>query len=105
MENHTWKEQTTEEVKKRLNNKESIEILDVREPEEWEAGRIPGAKHIPLGEIPHRLQELDPKKETIVVCRSGNRSGMATEFLLQKGYNVINMRGGMLEWTGDIERD
>lgn len=104
MEKPIFGEYTTEEVKKRLDNNEDIEIIDVREPQEWAAGRIPQAKHIPLGEIPQRIQELDPKKETILVCRSGNRSGMAAEFLSQQGYNVINMRGGMLEWTGDVER-
>lgn len=104
MDNSMVREHTTEEVKNRLNNKENIEIIDVREPEEWVAGRIPQAKHIPLGEIPHRLQELDPKKETVLVCRSGNRSGMAAEFLSKHAYNVINMRGGMMEWTGEIER-
>jgi len=105
MEKVAFEEHSTEEVLQRLKNKDDIEIVDVREPEEWEAGRIPGVKHIPLGEIPIRLNEIDPKKETILVCRSGNRSGKAAEFLTQKGYNVVNMRGGMLDWTGDVERD
>ncbi|GGG23108.1 rhodanese-like domain-containing protein [Paenibacillus abyssi] len=92
-----------QEVKQRLASGEALIIVDVREDTEWESGHIPGAKHIPLGSIGERHQELDSSRETIVVCRSGNRSGLACEVLESKGYNVVNMTGGMLEWTGDIE--
>ncbi|WP_407942211.1 rhodanese-like domain-containing protein [Microaerobacter geothermalis] len=98
-----FKEQSPEEILQRLKRKEHIEILDVRELEEWMAGHIPQAKHIPLSEIPYRMKEIDPNRETIIVCRSGNRSGMACEFLAQQGYHVVNMAGGMLEWTGEIK--
>lgn len=96
-------EQLAHEVALRINKKENFEILDVREPEEWESGHIPGAKHIPLGQLEARYKELDPGKETVVVCRSGNRSGMACEYLSAMGYNVINMLGGMSNWPGNIK--
>ncbi|UJF35669.1 rhodanese-like domain-containing protein [Paenibacillus hexagrammi] len=97
-----YTEQLPEEVLERMKRKEDIVILDVREPEEWESGHIPGAKHIPLGQIAKALNELDPKQETIVVCRSGNRSGQACDFLSSMGFHVINMPGGMSKWSGDV---
>lgn len=96
------KEKLPDEVLERLNKKEQMTILDVREPEEWESGHIPGAKHIPLGQIARALNELDPKQETIIVCRSGNRSGQACDFLVSMGYNVVNMPGGMSKWSGPL---
>lgn len=99
----TYKERLPHEVLDRIKRKDNVVILDVREPDEWEAGHIPGAKHIPLGQINRALNEIEPKQETIVVCRSGGRSGRACEYLSSLGYNVVNMPGGMTEWSGDIE--
>jgi len=92
------------EVKDRLKRGEKFTILDVREPDEWESGHIPQAKHIPLGQLESRLHELDPNEETVVVCRSGGRSNVACEFLSDLNYNVINMPGGMTAWQGDIQQ-
>lgn len=82
-------------------------ILDVREPQEWEAGHISGANLIPLGEIPDRLDEIPQDQTVVVVCRSGNRSGQATQFLRQSGYGLAtSMAGGMSQWAAanlDIE--
>ncbi|MFD1177421.1 rhodanese-like domain-containing protein [Paenibacillus puldeungensis] len=97
------KEITPQELSERLKSGERMNILDVREPEEWAEGHIPGAKHIPLGQLYNRHVELDPEQEHVVVCRSGGRSAMACELLSEGGYNVINMVGGMLAWPGDIE--
>lgn len=95
---------TPEEVKQRLESGDDIVVLDVREAMEVAMGKIPGAKHIPLSELPQRLHEIDRDKETVLVCRSGNRSHFATEFLVQNGFsNVKNMLGGMISWDGDIE--
>ncbi|TFB15093.1 rhodanese-like domain-containing protein [Filobacillus milosensis] len=92
------------DVKNLLDNNENLSLIDVREEEEVAEGKIPGAKHIPLGEIHERLDEIDENTEHIMVCRSGGRSGKATDYLMTKGYKVKNMPGGMLEWEGPIEK-
>lgn len=90
---------TAEEVKTRLDKGEQLIIIDVREDDEVALGSLPGAKHIPLGQIPARLEEIPNDRETIIVCRSGNRSSMALEFLKTHGYNnLVNLSGGMLAW-------
>ncbi|MYL34735.1 rhodanese-like domain-containing protein [Pontibacillus yanchengensis] len=94
---------TAEEVRKQLEEGKTLNIVDVREDEEVEEGKIPGAKHIPLGSIEDRQNELDHNNEYVMVCRSGGRSGRATEFLEANGYEVINMEGGMLAWEGKTE--
>lgn len=94
---------TTREVQEHIKNNKDASIIDVRETEEVKAGKIPGAVNIPLGLIEFRLQDIDKSKEHILVCRSGNRSGMATNILESRGYNVINMDGGMLDWDGPTE--
>lgn len=94
---------TTQEVQEHIKNNKDVSIIDVRETEEVKAGKIPGAVNIPLGLIEFRLQDIDKSKEHILVCRSGNRSGMATNILESRGYNVINMDGGMLDWDGPTE--
>jgi rhodanese-related sulfurtransferase len=87
------------EIKERLDRGEQLAIVDVREDEEVAAGIIPGAKHIPLAQLPDRLSEIPQVEELILVCRSGNRSGRAISFLEAQGYKGLkNMTGGMLEW-------
>ncbi|MEZ5100314.1 MAG: rhodanese-like domain-containing protein [Thermoleophilia bacterium] len=76
----------------------AVLVLDVREPEEWAAGRIAGATHLPLGELGARYQELPKDRRIVAVCRSGARSGQATSALNGAGYDVVNMRGGMKAW-------
>ncbi len=73
-------------------------ILDVREDDEVAQGRIPGSVHIPLGQLTDRLGELDRDRPVVAVCRSGNRSGVATRVLASVGYTCDNMAGGMLAW-------
>lgn len=97
------KEWTTEEVQAMLENGERPNFIDVREADEVAEGIIPGAIHIPLGEVPERVNELDKSKPYILICRSGGRSGRATEFLEGEGYDAANMTGGMLEWEGATE--
>lgn len=92
------------EAERRLAESGRCVALDVREAEEWREGHIPGAVWIPLGELPQRLEELPRDREIIAVCRSGGRSAMATRFLLAAGFRAVNLRGGMLEWKGDVER-
>jgi rhodanese-related sulfurtransferase len=81
-----------------------IQIIDVRQPEEFSSGHIPGAKLIPLGELAARYQEIRPDVESAIVCRSGGRSMKACELLSNYGYKKIhNLSGGMLAWDGDVE--
>ncbi len=75
-------------------------VLDVREPHEWEAGHIPDATLIPLGQLESRLNEIPKDQEIVVVCRSGNRSAQARNILKNEGFeNVTSMAGGMNQWT------
>jgi rhodanese-related sulfurtransferase len=76
-------------------------MLDVREQDEWDAGHAPGAVHIPLGEVPQRLEELPEGDPLPVICRSGNRSGRAVQWLESQGFEVVNVAGGMKQWAFD----
>ncbi len=91
------------ELETKLDQKETVNIIDVRETDEVAQGKIPGAINMPLGLIEFRMQELDKNQPYIMVCRSGGRSGQATGFLESHGYDVTNMSGGMLAWEGKTE--
>ena len=83
-----------------LRNRDDVVLIDVREDWEYAEGHIPGATLIPLGQVPDRLSEIPKDKTVVAVCRSGNRSGQATNFLRQQGFeNVHNMQGGMNAWS------
>ncbi|MHA8075719.1 rhodanese-like domain-containing protein [Aquirufa sp. TARAVU-A1A] len=91
---------TIEELKERLDKGENLNLIDVREEYEFDEFNI-GAKLIPLGELPDRLEEIEAWKdqEVLVHCRSGARSGRAKEYLASEGFtNVRNVLGGMLAW-------
>ncbi|MCH8563104.1 rhodanese-like domain-containing protein [Nesterenkonia sp. YGD6] len=77
----------------------TAQFVDVREDSEVTSGMIPGAFHIPLGQLGARLAELDPARETITVCRSGKRSLTAAQTLEDAGFTVASMQGGMNEWS------
>lgn len=74
-------------------------ILDVREQDEWDAGHIEGAVHIPLADVPARLDEVPDDERLIVVCRSGGRSARAVAWLGENGYDATNLAGGMGAWA------
>jgi rhodanese-related sulfurtransferase len=74
-------------------------ILDVREDDEWAAGHVDGATHVPLGEVPARLGELPDADPLYIICRSGNRSGRAVAWLGQQGIETVNVAGGMRAWA------
>jgi rhodanese-related sulfurtransferase len=74
-------------------------ILDVREDDEFAAGRIQGAVQIRLSEIPDRLSDIDHARTVVCVCRVGGRSARATFFLAEGGFHVKNLAGGMLAWA------
>lgn len=95
-----------DELQKKMEAGENITVLDVREPAEYSFGHIPGAKSIPLGELENRINELDKDHEIYVVCRTGNRSDLASKQLAEKGFkSVKNAVQGMVEWSGPIEKD
>lgn len=73
-------------------------IIDVREPGEWEQGHIGHASLVPLATVPGHLDSFDGEP-TYIVCRSGNRSGQACEFLGGRGHSVVNVAGGMIAWA------
>jgi len=77
-------------------------IIDVRESDEIATGTLPGAVHIPLGQIPSRTSEIDPTRPVALLCRSGARSGQAAAYLARSGFDeVINLDGGMLAYRGN----
>ncbi|WEK52896.1 MAG: rhodanese-like domain-containing protein [Candidatus Cohnella colombiensis] len=91
---------TVEELKARLDKGEHIHLIDVREDEEVAQGMIPGAIHLPLGQIPDRLAEIPKEEEVIIICRSGVRSDNACQYLSSLGYTgTVNLVGGMLAWA------
>jgi rhodanese-related sulfurtransferase len=73
-------------------------LLDVREVEEWQDGRVPGGKLIPLGEIVERLNEIPSNGRLYVICKSGGRSADACEFLRMRDIDAVNVAGGTLAW-------
>jgi len=95
---------TVDELKSRLDRGESLFILDVRNPEEYQICRLSGSTLIPLPELPRRFDELDRAREIIVHCKSGMRSQKAIQFLRQQGFNRLkNLKGGILAWAERID--
>ena len=84
---------------------EDMTLLDVREDWEVKLAPVPiQTVHIPMGEISDRVAELDPKKETVVICRSGGRSAQVAEYLQRQGFGkVFNLSGGILAWSRVID--
>ena len=77
---------------------DELQVVDVREEHEWEAGHIEGAVNIPEGDLPERVNELDRNRPIVTVCRAGTRSDDAAEWLRGQGFDAQNMDGGMLSW-------
>lgn len=81
-----------------LNKKEDITILDVREVDEFQAGHIEGALNAPLSTLDKGYEQLDASKRYYVICQGGMRSERACQFLETKGFDVVNVEGGMNQW-------
>jgi len=93
-----------QEVKRKLDRGDDFLLIDVREPHEYQIARIPGAKLIPLGELPKRLNELNPEADIVAHCRSGARSQKAVDLMKQSGFkHVRNMTGGILAWSDKVD--
>lgn len=92
-------------LKRRLDDPSTpLLLLDVREPFEWAIGHIAGSRHIPLGELPARISELDPARETALLCKSGVRSARALRLLQEAGFkNLWNIEGGITAWAREVD--
>lgn len=88
-----------EEVR-RLIDEGDVELIDVREPYEVEAGRIEGSRHVQIPELTAAAQELDPERPIVFYCRTGGRSSMATQAFRASGYRAFNLTGGLVAWVG-----
>lgn len=96
---------TATELKQRLDQGDDIQLIDVREPNEYAYARIPTSVHIPLGQILNRMSEIDPSRETVVHCKMGGRSARAIEALTQAGFTgkLVNLKGGITAWSNDVD--
>ena len=93
------REVSREEARKLVE--EGAQLIDVRADHEWEAGRIAGAKHVPLPELPQRTGEIDQDRPVVVYCRGGNRSSMATAALGDAGFEAVKLSDGIVGWNED----
>ncbi len=94
------------ELKAAVDAGEALQIVDVREQDEWDASNLEsvGAKHVPMGDVLDRISELDPDAKTVVHCRSGGRSAKVVEALQEKGFaDIYNLDGGIHRWIDDID--
>jgi rhodanese-related sulfurtransferase len=96
---------TATELKQRLDNGDDLQIIDVREPGEYETARLEGTKLIPLGEVVTRMGEIDDSRETIVHCKGGVRSARAIEALTRAGFKgrLVNLKGGITAWSNEVD--
>ena len=96
---------TATELKQRLDQGDDIQIIDVREPNEYEIAKIPDSKLIPLGQVLNRQSEIDPARETVVHCKMGGRSAKAIEALQRSGFQgrLINLKGGITAWSNEVD--
>ncbi len=101
----TMEEITAKELKQRIDQGDDLQIIDVREPHEYEIGQIPNSKLIPLGQVLNRMNEIDPERETVVHCKMGGRSAKAIEALKRSGFqgHLINLAGGITAWSNDVD--
>ncbi|MED3563278.1 rhodanese-like domain-containing protein [Bacillus xiapuensis] len=80
------------------------QLIDVREPNEFDAGHILGARNIPMSQIRMRMKEIRPDMPVYLYCQSGMRSGRAAQFLYRKGYkDLTQLQGGFKKWTGKVK--
>ena len=101
----TMEEITVTELKQRMDQGDDLQIIDVREPHEFDIGRIPNSTLIPLGQVLNRQNEIDPNRETVVHCKMGGRSARAIEALQRSGFTgrLMNLRGGILAWSNEVD--
>jgi rhodanese-related sulfurtransferase len=76
-----------------------VQVIDVRDDREWEAGRVPGSRHVLLAELPGSSESIDRETRVVFVCRGGSRSAMAAEAFRASGYDAYNLSGGLVAWA------
>ena len=96
---------TASELKRRLDRGDDVQVIDVREPHEYEIARLPDTTLIPLAQVISRMNEIDPSRETVVHCKGGVRSAKAIEALQRAGFagDLINLKGGITAWSNDVD--
>lgn len=96
---------TVTELKQKMDDGEEIQLIDVRQPDEYAFAKIEGAKLIPLGDILKRMDEIDETKETVVHCKMGGRSAKAIEAMQQAGFKgeLKNLKGGITAWSDEVD--
>lgn len=94
------------ELKTRLDSGAAVRLLDVREAWELQIAALDGATHIPMNQVPGRIEELDKDGEIVVFCHHGGRSGQVVAFLKQSGFeHVLNLTGGIDAWSRDVDAE
>jgi adenylyltransferase/sulfurtransferase len=96
---------TATELKQRLDRGDDLQIIDVREPDEYETARLEGSKLIPLAQVLSRMDEIDASRETVVHCKGGVRSAKAIEALQRAGFagRLVNLKGGITAWSNEVD--
>jgi len=96
---------TATELKRRLDRGDDIQIIDVREPHEYQIARLPGTKLIPLSHLVNRIKEIDPVRETVLHCKGGVRSAKAIEALKLAAFpgRLVNLKGGITAWSDEVD--
>jgi len=96
---------TPSELKKRLDNGDDIQIVDVREDNEVAISRLPNSIHIPMAQVLSRMNEIDPNRETVVHCKMGGRSARVIDALQRSGFagKLMNLKGGIIGWSNEVD--
>ena len=96
---------TAIELKQRLDQGDDIQIIDVREPHEYEIAQIPNSTLIPLGQVLNRMNEINSERETVVHCKMGGRSAKAIDALKRAGFpgKLANLAGGITAWSNEVD--
>ena len=98
------KEITVNVLKDKIKQGEVV-LIDVREKHEYEFCKIKGSLHIPMNEIPQKISELNPKEKYAIICHSGVRSEMVTNYLNTNNFYAVNVVGGIDKWSQDVDPD
>lgn len=96
---------TATELKQRIDSGDDVQIIDVREQNEFDYARIPNSTLIPLGQVVTRIADIDPNRDTVVHCKMGGRSAKAIELLKSAGFagKLTNLKGGITAWSNEVD--